>query len=86
MNEKSLENLTAKGRGRPKGSPNKTTKALKDMILTALSDAGGEKYLLAQAHDNPSAFLSLIGKVLPAELKAELTGSDGGPITVTWQK
>jgi hypothetical protein len=78
--------LTNAGKGRVKGVPNKVTKQLKDMILGALDEAGGQKYLMAQAHDNPSAFLSLIGKVLPAELKAELTGSDGGPITVTWQK
>jgi hypothetical protein len=82
---KSAKRIPPKG-GSRKGKPNKITKQLKEMILGALDDAGGQKYLLAQAHDNPSAFLSLIGKVLPAELKAELTGSDGGPITVTWQK
>jgi hypothetical protein len=39
------------------------------MILGALDKAGGEKYLVKQAQMNPGAFMSLIGKVLPTELK-----------------
>lgn len=54
--------------GRAKGVPNKTTKALKDMILSALDTAGGEQYLAQQAAENPTAFLTLIGKVLPMQL------------------
>jgi len=53
------------GPGRPPGTPNKTTKALKDMILGALDSVGGESYLAEQAEANPTAFLTLIGKVLP---------------------
>lgn len=71
-----------KGPGRPKGTPNKTTAAIKDMILTALSDAGGSEYLLARANDprTASAFLGLVGKVLPMQV----TGADGDAIqTVT---
>lgn len=59
----------AAGKGRPKGAVNKTTKALKDMILGALDGAGGQEYLQRQAEENPTAFMSLIGKVLPTELK-----------------
>ena len=57
-----------KGKGRPKGAQNKQTKALKDMILTALSDAGGIEYLVAQSRDNPTAFMTLVGKVLPLDV------------------
>jgi hypothetical protein len=67
-----------KGKGRPKGAVNKNTAALKDMILAALDKAGGADYLLTQAQDNPNAFLSLVGKVLPMTV----TGGDGGPITL----
>lgn len=70
---RSLANLR-KGGGRPKGEPNKNTKALKDMILGALSDAGGQEYLVKQAKMNPTAFMGLIGKVLPTELKGQLEG------------
>lgn len=60
-----------KGPGRPKGMPNKATKQLKDMILTALDKAGGAEYLEARANDprTASAFLTLIGKVLPMTIQ-----------------
>jgi len=69
--------------GKPKGATNKMTRQLKDMILGALDDAGGQKYLAEQAIANPSAFLTLVGKVLPITLNG--TG-DNGEIVVTWQK
>lgn len=70
------------GAGRPKGSPNKITGELKDMILGALSDAGGQQYLAEQAQKNPGVFLSLVGKVLPYQV----TGEGGGAVKVeaTW--
>ena len=62
----------AAGKGRPKGSQNKATKALKDMILGALDDAGGQDYLRRQSIENPAAFLRLIGKVLPTTINADV--------------
>ena len=62
------------GKGRPKGSQNKTTKLLKDQILGALDKAGGIDYLLTQARDNPTAFLTLVGKVLPLDVNATHDG------------
>ena len=59
----------AAGKGRPKGAINKNTKAIKEMILAALESVGGEQYLAEQAIASPSAFLSLVGKVLPTEVK-----------------
>jgi len=46
------------------------------MILKALSKAGGWRYLQQQAKENPVAFMTLVGKVLPLQV----TGADGGPI------
>lgn len=61
-----------KGEKRPyqgKHGPPKVTRDLKDMILGALSRAGGEDYLLAQANaDNPTPFLALVGKCLPKDM------------------
>lgn len=58
--------------GSRKGCPNKATKELKDMILGALDNAGGEDYLTEQANANPSAFMALVGKVLPRDVKLEI--------------
>jgi hypothetical protein len=63
-------------KGRKPGAPNKLTGQLKDMILQALDGAGGVNYLKTQANENPSAFLTLVGKVLPLQV----SGEDGGPI------
>lgn len=57
------------GKGRPAGVPNKVTGELKEMILNALAGAGGVEYLQRQAEENPNAFLSLVGKVLPMTVK-----------------
>ena len=61
------------GRGRPKGSSNKTTTMLKDAILKAAEDAGGGdivRYLTSVAKEHPTAFASLLGKVLPTQVDA----------------
>lgn len=68
--------------GRTKGTPNKTTKALKDMILGALEDVGGQKYLNQQAKENPVAFMTLLGKVVPSEIKGGLSLSATARIEV----
>ena len=68
------------GQGRPLGSKNKFTKALKTTVLSALETLGGEQYLVEQGKANPAAFMSLLGRILPTEVKAELTGKDGAPL------
>ncbi len=68
-----VDNLTNKGKGRPKGSTNKNTAAIKDMIVQALDKAGGVDYLLEQSEKNPQAFMGLVGKVLPMQLDANVT-------------
>jgi hypothetical protein len=65
-------------RGNRKGVPNKNTAAIKDMILTALDNAGGAEYLERRANDprTAAAFLGLIGKVLPMQV----TGDPNNPL------
>src|SRR5215470_4112593 len=64
-------------RGRPPGSGNKVPAILKEAIIKAAELAGGEEgltgYLQAQAKANPSAFMGLLGKVLPLQM----AGVDG---------
>jgi len=60
--------------GRQAGTPNKVTNELKEMVLEALDRAGGVAYLKKQASANPAAFLSLVGKLLPREIRPEESG------------
>jgi hypothetical protein len=73
-------NTGNRGKGRPKGSPNKITADLKSAILGAAEAAGGEGgtigYLTRQAKENPTAFLTLLGKVLPMTV----AGDDESPL------
>ena len=64
--------------GKPKGATTKLTRELKTMILDALDGAGGVDYLIkcAQNPKTASAFLTLVGKVLPMTV----TGQDDGAI------
>ena len=69
------------GRGNPKtgerrkGVVNKTTALLKDAVLQAAEAAGDKEgmvgYLTVQAKSNPTAFMSLLGRVLPLQKAAD---------------
>jgi hypothetical protein len=85
MNDQNSKVLTASGKrkppaagkGRPKGSVNKTTKSVREAIEAAFQGVGGAEYLMQQAQQNPQAFLTLLGKIIPAQVQADLTNSDG---------
>jgi hypothetical protein len=62
------------GKGRKPGSSNKITRDIKEMVINALQKAGGEEYLTDQARKNPSAFMGLVGKVLPLQVQASGSG------------
>lgn len=66
------------GQGRPKGALDGNNRLIRTMIAEALDEAGGVDYLVERARDprTASAFLSLVGKVLPVQV----TGEDGGAI------
>ena len=67
--------------GRQKGTPNKVTGDVREMVLAALSNAGGVQYLTDQAASNPGAFLTLVGKCLPKEITG-LGGADLMPSVI----
>ena len=66
------------GAGRKKGVPNRITALLKDQVLQALDEAGGVAYLVTLARENPNAFSSLLGRILPTQV----TGPNDGPLQV----
>lgn len=71
-------------KGRKHGQVNKITALVKDMVSEALHGAGGVAYLQAQANENPQAFLTLVGKLIPTEIDAKAK-LDGG-LEITWRK
>lgn len=79
-----LEPKRKKTGGRKKGVPNVRTALLKDSILEAAElagDSGGiVAYLQAQATDNPAAFMTLLGRVLPTQVVADVTSRDAPAI------
>ena len=64
------------GAGRPKGSLDKGSRLIREMVAEALDEAGGVAYLAAKAETHPAGFMSLLGRVLPIQV----TGEDGGAV------
>src|SRR3954465_10921360 len=64
------------------GTPNKITGDLRQMILNALGQVGGEEYLARCAAENPGPFLTLLGKVLPTQLSGD---PDGGALMIDFR-
>lgn len=65
------------GPGRPKGSTNKLTRAVKDAFQAAFEDLQGDESnnLLAWAQANPTDFYKLASKLIPSEINASVTGN-----------
>lgn len=76
MPAKALKNSNAINRkGRPPGSPNKATVAVKEAILQAFNEAhkdGPVAYLKDVAEKDPKTFLALVGKLIPKEITGEV--------------
>lgn len=53
-------------------------RSLQQMIIGALQEVGGQRWLVQQANKYPVAFMSLIGKYIPIEAK----GGDGEPLRI----
>ena len=74
--------------GRQKGVPNKLTKQIKEAITTAAEEYGEDGngkdgmvgYMKRLAGDQPVAFATLLGKVLPMQIEG--TGKDGAFKTI----
>lgn len=69
------------GKGRKKGTPNKTTASVKAALTEAFDRLGGVPSLVAFGQEQPAEFYKLWAKILPKEL--EVSGKDGAPIGVS---
>jgi len=72
-----------KGAGRKKGVPNKNTTLLKDAIMCAFDEVGGQEYLQTLAIENPTVFAQLLGKVLPLQVNANIDTAITHKISIT---
>ena len=63
------------GSGRKKGSQNKITVELKQMIEGAIEEVGGQKYLVSLARKRPEIFCQLLGRLLPKAVELGFDGS-----------
>lgn len=54
--------------GRVKGTPNKLTKTIREAIEESFEQVGGAEYLALMAINEPSSYMTLLGKVLPAHM------------------
>jgi hypothetical protein len=72
--------------GRQRGTPNKTTQDVREAILSVADGLGGVNGLLSWAQKdetNERIFWSQIyTKVLPTQVKAEVSGPNGGPLVI----
>ena len=75
------KNTGNRGKGRPKGTPNKTTKLAKDAIALAAEGLGGAKRLQAWAREDPANekvfWSNIYTKLIPVQLEGS---GDSGEI------
>lgn len=69
--------------GRQKGTPNKVNTDIKNIVIQALNEIGGVSYLKVQSELNPVAFMGLVGKVLPLQIKNDVNLA--GKMVIEWK-
>lgn len=68
------------GKGRKKGTKNKTTESVKTALTLAFQGMGGVPALKVWASENPTEFYKLWAKMLPKDMT--LSDPDGQPLKV----
>jgi hypothetical protein len=68
------------GKGRPKGSPNKTTRTVREAILLVFEGLGGVPAMQKWAATNEQAYYQIFARLIPQEHVGE--GGEG-PVKVT---
>jgi hypothetical protein len=76
----------AAGQGRRKGSKNKTTVVLKEAIEESFANVGGAEYLTKMAIEEPKAYLTLLAKILPAKIEADINVFQGAALVERLQQ
>lgn len=69
--------------GRKAGTPNKATASVKQALQEAFEQSGGVVALTKFAKECPDEFYKLWAKIMPVEVKQEITGANGKELEVT---
>ena len=69
--------LGKKTGGRKKGTPNKVQRTVRESLISVYDRLGGDEAMLAWAAENPEEFYKHWIKMLPTEVKQDVTSSDG---------
>jgi len=62
------------GPGRPKGSKNKVTQCMRELMRESLDEVGGKAWLRNLAETQPKAYAALVAKIIPTEVKTTVEG------------
>ena len=79
---KKMERKTP-GSGRKPGSKNKDTETIRIALMRSFDHIGGWEYLAEMARTQPTAYMTLLGKILPHEL-ATSGGSLRQEVVLRW--
>lgn len=68
--------------GRQKGAQNKLTRTVRDVVLEVFNNLQQDPKhcLLAFAKENHTEFYKIASRLIPTDLKAELTGANDEPL------
>jgi hypothetical protein len=73
------------GKGRPKGSPNKTTAAAKDAIAQAAAELGGATRLVSWAREDAKNEHSFWSVIYPKLLPLQVSGDPDNPLRMIFE-
>jgi hypothetical protein len=59
--------------GRVKGTPNKFTQDVREVVRAAFDKLGGEKYLVKVGRKSPAVFMTAFNKLIPTAIEGSVT-------------
>lgn len=83
MTDKIGPNTGNRGKGRPKGALNKTTRIAKDAIAFVFDELGGAEAMVTWAQSDPDNLKAFYTSIYPKLLPLQLTGGGEGDAPVS---
>lgn len=60
------------GSGRKAGTPNRITRKVREALIAAFDELGGEEYLVQLGRDDPATFARLLSRLIPNVIAARM--------------